>query len=61
MKGKIITEVIIIRQENEGKFWVIISCPFKMPITDIKIDITAELSDRDFTIAFKETITTIKR
>ena len=28
IKGKIIIEVIILRQENEGKFWFIISCPF---------------------------------
>ena len=27
-KGKLIIEIIILRQENEGKFWFIISCPF---------------------------------
>ena len=28
IKGEIIIEVIIPRQENEGKIWFIISCPF---------------------------------
>ena len=27
IKGKLMIEVIILRQENEGKFWFIISCP----------------------------------
>ena len=50
IKGKTITEVIIPRKENEGKCWFIRSCPFKTPVTGIKIDSTAELYDRDVII-----------
>ena len=60
IKLKIIIEVIILRQENEGKFWFIISAPFKTPATGIKIDSTSELSVRDVIIESKETITTMK-
>ena len=28
INGKLIIEGIVIRQENEGGFWFIISCPF---------------------------------
>ena len=58
IKGKLITEVIILRQENDRKIWFIRSCPFLTPVTGIKIDSTAELSDRSVIIAFKEKITT---
>ena len=47
MKEKLIIEVIIIRQENEGKFWFIISCPFKTHVIGIKIDSTAELGENN--------------
>ena len=53
-----IIESIILRQENKGKFWFIRSCPFKTPVTGIKISSTAELYGRDVINAFKETITT---
>ena len=53
-------EVIISRQENEGKFCFIRSCPFLIPVAGINIDSTAELSDRAVVISFKETITTIQ-
>ena len=49
-----------LRQENEDQFWFIRSCPFKMTVTGINIDSTAELYDRSVIIAFKETITTIQ-
>ena len=52
--------MIITRQENQGKFWFIRSCPFKISVTGIKIDSTVDLSDRAFIVAFKETITTTK-
>ena len=38
---KLITEVIIPRQENEGKFWFIISRTLKTPVTGTNIDSTA--------------------
>ena len=60
MKGKLVIEVIILRQENEDKFWFIRSCPFLMPVTGIKIYSTAEISDRDIIISFKDTITTME-
>ena len=41
------------RQENEDKFWFIISCPYLKPVAGIKIDSTAELSDRAVIISFK--------
>ena len=49
-----------LRQENEGKFWFIRSCPFLTPVIGIKIDSTAELYDRAIIILFKETITTMQ-
>ena len=60
IKVKLIIEVMILRQENEGKFWLIISCSFKMPGIGIKIGSTADMFDRVFIIAFKDTITTIR-
>ena len=60
MKGKLIIEVIFLRQENEGKFWFIRSCPFKKPATSIKIHSASELSNRDVIIVFKKTITTMQ-
>ena len=60
IKGISIIEVIIPRQENEGKFWFIRSCSFLMPVTGIKIYSTAEMSDGDVIIAFKETMTTLQ-
>ena len=60
IQGKPIIEVVNIRQENESKFWFIISCPFLTLVTGIKMDSTAELSDRAVIISFKETITTIQ-
>ena len=60
VKGKIIIEVIILRQENEGKFWLFRSCTFLTPVTGIKIDSTLELSDRAVVVALKETITTMQ-
>ena len=55
---KLVIEVIIIRQEKEGKFWFIRSYSFETPVTGIKIDSIAELSDRAVIVAFNDTITT---
>ena len=52
----LIIEVIILRQENEGQFWLIRSCYFWTPVTGINIDSISELSERAFIIAFKDTI-----
>ena len=48
------------RQENEDKFWFVRSCPFLTFVIGIKIDSTAELSERAVIVAFKETIKTIQ-
>ena len=58
---KLVLEVLILRQKNEGESWFIRSCPFLTHVTGIKIDSTAELSDRGFFIAFKETIKKMHR
>ena len=57
IKGKIIIEVIILRQENEGKFWCIIYCLFLTAVTGIKLESTQDLSDRDVSVSFNNTIT----
>ena len=49
-----------LRQENEGKFWFIRSCPFLTPVTGINIDSTEDLSNRAVIIASKYTITTMQ-
>ena len=59
VKGKFIIKVIILRQENEGKFWFIRSCPFSTLVTGIKIYSTSDLYERYVIIEFKEKITTM--
>ena len=57
IRGKLIIEVIIIRRENEGKFWFIKSFPYKTSGIGIKIASTEDLSGKAVIIEFKDTIT----
>ena len=47
MRDKLIIEVLILKQDNEGKFWFIGSCPFLTPVIGINIDSTAEMGDNN--------------
>ena len=46
INGKPIIQVIILRQEHEGKCWFNRSRSLKMSVTGKKIDSTAHMSDR---------------
>ena len=49
-----------LRQENEVIFCFIRSCPFGTHVTGIKIDSTADLSEKAIIIESKEIIATIQ-